>query len=467
MSIELRDYQHQIVDEVRGHIKTGVKSILIQLPTGGGKTAIAATMIGNAIRKNYRAWFNVHRRELIYQCIRTFQKVGIPHGIISADSFMDRKKLAQIASVQTLARRLDRLQPPNIIVWDEAHHLAAANWAKIFKQYPDCLHIGLSATPKRLDGSGLRPFFEVMVKGPSTRWLIDHGHLSEFRMFSVGSINMDGVHHQAGDFKRTEVLERLAKSTVMGDVVSHYCAHAHGRRALVFEASIERSQNVAQMFNSAGIPAMHVDGDTDEAVRDRAMRDLECGQLKVLCNVDLFGEGVDVPTVEAVHLCRPTDSLTLYLQQIGRGLRPAPGKEHCLIFDHAGNLSRHGAPDMAREWSLEYDRDKRKKKNGPLENRKCMDCYADNKPGAKVCEFCGKTFPVASREINQIDGELQEINVAMMKHEAMQAQSMSKDYDSLVALGRMRKMKNPEGWARHIMDARQKKSESKRMARSV
>lgn len=464
MTFQLRDYQQQIVDEVRGHIKTGVKSILIQLPTGGGKTAIASTMIGNATRKGYRAWFNVHRRELIYQCIKAFQKADIPHGIISADSFMDRKKLAQIASVMTVAKRLDRLAPPNIIIWDECHHIAAASWAKIFKQYPNCVHIGLSATPKRLDGSGLRSFFEVMVQGPSTRWLIDRGHLCKFEMFSAGNVDMTDSPKQGGDFKRATVLERLEKSTVMGDVVSHYGEHAMGRRALVFEASIERSERVAQSFKDAGIPAMHVDGNTDEAVRDRAMRDLESGQLKVLSNVDLFGEGVDVPMVEAVHMCRPTDSLTLYLQQIGRGLRPAPGKEYCLIFDHAGNLARHGAPDVQREWALEYDRDKKKKKAGPLENRKCMDCYVDNKPGAKVCEFCGKEFPVASREINQIDGELQKVDLSLMKHQAAVEQGMAKDYDSLVVLGKMRRMKNPEGWARHICEARQKKVEARKMA---
>lgn len=461
--IELRDYQTKIVDEVRAHIKGGARSILVQLPTGGGKTAIMATMIGSATRKNYRAWFNVHRRELIYQCIKTFQKVGIPHGIIAADSFMDRRKLAQICSVQTVTRRLGLIAPPHMIAWDECHHLAASNWAKIYKQYPDCIHIGLSATPKRLDGSGLRPFFEVMVQGPSTRWLIDHKHLSEFEMFTVGSLDMGGAAHQAGDFKRSVVIERLERSTVMGDAVSHYLQHAMGRRALVFEASIERSQRAAEAFRQAGIPAVHVDGDTDETIRDRAMRDLEAGVLKVLCNVELFGEGVDVPTVEAVHLCRPTDSLTLYLQQIGRGLRPAPGKDRCLIFDHAGNYGRHGPPDQQREWSLEYDKDKKKRKT-LAENRRCLECYSENSPGAKVCDFCGHKFPVNSREINQIDGELQRVEVEAMRHHAQVEQAMAKDLEGLIAVGKMRGYRNPEGWARHILEARDKKQAMKNMA---
>jgi len=460
--LELRDYQRDIIDAVRERLKAGVRSVLIQLPTGGGKTVLTAKMIGTAAAKGYRAWFTVHRRELIRQSTRTFHQVGIPHGIIAAQAPMDIRRRVQIASIQTLVRRLDRLAPPDLIVWDECHHLAAGTWAKIYATYPDAIHIGLSATPERLDGAGLAPFFQEMVRGPTVRELIDAGYLSEFRMFSMPSVSMEGVHHQGGDFKRKEVMERLEKSTIIGDAVSHYVRHAMGRRGIVFEASVERSERAAEAFRAAGVPAMHVDGNTDPVVRDRAMADLEAGHLKILTNVDLFGEGVDVPAIEVIHCCRPTDSLALWLQQCGRGLRPSPGKDYCLIFDHAGNLQRHGPPDLDREWTLAGHKGDKREGDGPGP-RQCPACLSTaNPPGALVCLECRKPFPVQSREIEQIDGELQEVEVAAMRRQAAREQSLAEDYESLVRLGRMRGYRNPEGWAEHVCRGRIKSLRMKR-----
>lgn len=454
--LELRDYQQRIVDEVRDRLKAGVRSVLIQLPTGGGKTALTAKMIGTAARRDYRAWFTVHRRELIRQSTRTFHQVEIPHGVIAAQAPMDIRRRVQIGSIQTLVRRLDRLPPPDLIAWDEAHHLAAGTWAKIYATYPDAIHIGLSATPERLDGAGLAPFFQEMVRGPSVRELIDAGYLSAFRMFSMPSVSMEGVDRQGGDFKRRDMVDRLEKSTIIGDAVSHYVRHAMGRRGIVFEASVERSERAAEAFRAAGVPALHVDGTTDPAVRDRAMADLEAGRLKILTNVDLFGEGVDVPAIEVIHCCRPTDSLALWLQQCGRGLRPSPGKDHCLIFDHAGNLQRHGPPDIEREWTLAGHKDEGRGKGDGPGPRKCPHCFADNAPGALVCLECRRPFPVQAREIEQVEGELQEVEVAAMRRQAAHEQSMAEDYESLVRLGRMRGYRNPEGWAEHVARGRVK-----------
>lgn len=452
--LELRDYQQRVIDDVRDRLKAGIRSILIQLPTGGGKTVLTAKMIGTAAAKDYRAWFTVHRRELIRQSTRTFHQVGIPHGLIAADAVMDIRRRVQIASIQTLVRRLERLAPPDLIVWDECHHLAAGTWARIYAEYPDAIHIGLSATPERLDGAGLAPFFQEMVHGPSVRELIDNGYLSPFRMFSMPSVNMDGADHKGGDFKRQDVIERMEKSTVIGDAVSHYVRHAMGRRGIAFECSIERSERLAEQFRAAGVPALHVDGNTDSTIRDRAMRDLEAGHLKILTNVDLFGEGVDVPAIEVIHCLRPTDSLGLWLQQCGRGLRPSPGKDHCVIFDHAGNLQRHGPPDLDREWTLAgHKDDKRGKGEGPGP-RQCPSCFAMNAPAALVCLECRKPFPVQAREIEQVEGDLQEVEVAAMRRQAAHEQSMAEDYQSLVQLGRIRGYRNPEGWAEHVARGR-------------
>lgn len=344
----------------------------------------------------------------------------------------------------------------NGLLVHNCHHLAAGTWAKIYAQYPDAIHIGLSATPERLDGAGLSPFFQEMVHGPSVRELIDAGHLSPFRIFSMPSVSMEGVHHQGGDFKRKEVLDRLEKSTIIGDAVSHYLRHANGRRGIAFECSIERSERLAEQFRAAGVPAMHVDGNTDPGMRDRAMRDLESGHLKILTNVDLFGEGVDVPAIEVIHCCRPTDSLGLWLQQCGRGLRPSPGKDHCIIFDHAGNLQRHGPPDLEREWTLAGRKDERRGKGEGPGPRQCQTCYAMNPPAALVCLECRKPFPVQAREIEQVEGDLQEVEVSAMRRQAAHEQSLAEDYESLVRLGRIRGYRNPEGWAEHVARGRVK-----------
>ena len=359
--LTLHNFQEKMVQSTREKLRTGIKRILLQAPTGAGKTVLTAFMTGNAAKKGKIIWFIVHRRELIRQSSRTFEMVGIQHGIVSAGWDMNNRSAVQICGVQTLVKRLHRLYKPDIIIWDESHHIAATSWRTIYEQFPYAVHIGLTATPRRLDGKGLADYFDTMICGPDVGTLIQGGLSDADRLFSVPGVQTDGLHHRGGDFKREEVVAALERSTVMGDAVAHYLKHANGRRGLVFEASIERSERLAKSFRDAGIPAAHVDGNTDSMVRDMAMGDLETGALRIICNVDLFGEGVDVPAIEVVHLCRPNNSLTVYLQQVGRGLRLAPGKHDVLIFDHAGNVQRHGRPDDAREWVLTGNQSRRSK----------------------------------------------------------------------------------------------------------
>lgn len=460
--IVLRDYQQAIIEEVRQHLRERCKSILVQAPTGAGKTALTASMIGGASAKGRRSWFVVHRRELIRQSATTFKKVGIKYGIVAADSFMDRTQLAQICSVQTLANRLDRLPAPDMIVWDEAHHMAAGTWAKIHSRYPGIIHIGLTATPRRLDGKGLAEYFYRMVRGPSVRWLIDGGYLSDYRAFALPGFDMSGVGKVGGDFNRKQLAAVMDGTPIVGDAVEHYRKHAMGRRGLLFEVTVKRSEAAAERFKAAGIPAAHVDADTPAPERDRAMRDLEAGHLKMVCNVELFGEGVDVPAVEVIHLCRPTASLTLYLQQVGRGLRPAEGKDHCLIFDHAGNIERHGAPEIERDWQLEFTsqaESQGEKDNAPA-TRQCLDCYCINSAERTHCRFCGSLLPRReARKLVEVDAELQEMDVSALRHQAKREQARAADLAALTALGAMRGYRNPEAWARYVIEGRNKRSQ--------
>src|SRR5690348_5764665 len=187
MSLTLRPFQEDMIQAARVSLRAH-KSILLQAPTGAGKTVLSAYMTGSAVSKGKRVWFVVHRRELVNQSARTFNFVGIQHGIIAAGYDPNWRRPVQIAGIQTLARRLQRLQPPDIIIWDESHHVAAKSWETIFRFYPEAHHVGLTATPQRLDGKGLGKYFEDMIVGPSTAWLIENGYLSPYRLFSIPGV---------------------------------------------------------------------------------------------------------------------------------------------------------------------------------------------------------------------------------------------------------------------------------------
>lgn len=396
-------------------MQQGARRILIQLPTGGGKTVLIAQMLATAAVRRRRAWFCVHRKELLDQSAQTFIEAADIHtGIVAAGYPSSPLAPVQVCSVQSLQKRASKLRPPDLVVFDECHHLASKSWADVAALFPDAIQIGLSATPQRLDGQGLSAHFDVMVQGPTTAWLIAQGFLSPYRLFAPSaSLSMAGVHHVGGDFNRKEVAAKMDNSTVVGDALSHYQQHGGAGRALVFAWSLDASRAIAQQFNDAGVPAQHVDGETPKPERAAAMRRFRAGDLRVLTNVELFGEGLDVPAVDSIFLLRPTDSLGLYLQQVGRGLRAAPGKTSVTIFDHVNNWQRHGLPDDERTWTLEG------KKRGPRDSlalsKRCMKCFGVCRLSVVACPYCGNVFDVQSRQVAQVAGTLQEADLGALR----------------------------------------------------
>lgn len=456
MSFALRDYQVRIIEEVRGLLKAGARSVLIQSPTGSGKTALTAHMLGTASGRGHRCFFTVHRRELIKQSVRTFNTVGIPHGVVAAGWLADRRPLVQIAGIQTLARRYDRIPTPKLVVWDEAHHLAAKSWTAVHDAYPDAVHIGLSATPERLDGQGLGTFFEHMVCGPTVAELIEAGWLAPYRLYAPAGVDLSGVHSRAGDYAKDELRAVMDRPAITGDAVEHYRRLAPFKRAVAFCVSIEHSQHVVEQFNAAGFPAAHVDGETDPVVRDATIQRFERGDIRILSNVDLFSEGFDLPALECSILLRPTQSLALYLQQCGRALRPCDGKTEALILDHAGNSARHGLPDDERQWSLEGRAQRRKKADDEsVPVRVCPRCFAAQPPAVGNCRYCGALFVAKPREVEQVDGELVEVDPAVARRERLKEQARATTLEDLVELGRRKKYRHPEKWAAYVWTARQ------------
>lgn len=458
MTLELRPYQDDLIANARALIRSGVNALLIQSPTGSGKTVLVAKMLQTAASRGYASWFNVHRRELVKQSVITLtESAGIEVGVVAAGFPGNRHLPIQVCSIGTLKGRRKLLPNPSLIIWDEAHHLAAKSWAEIFDAYPNAAHIGLTATPERLDGTGLGKWFKNIIVGPSTALLIEQGYLSKYRMFAPSLPDLSGVHILGGDYNRKELNAAMNASTVTGDVITHYQKHADGKRMVLFAWSIEASMTMAERFRQAGISAAHVDGDTDNVTRDGVIEDFKAGRIKVMCNVDLFGEGFDVPAIEAVALLRPTQSLSVYLQQVGRALRPSPGKEYAVILDHAGNCRRFGLPDDPREWSLE-GRKKGRAREDASPIRQCPKCYAVMSAGVDQCKYCGHKFLAMPREIEQVDGTLEEVDVkAMIRDERLREQAQAKSMDDLIEIAKMRGYKNPQKWASAVFKARQAK----------
>lgn len=440
MSIELRPYQADLIESIRGHMRANTRNVLCQLPTGGGKTALTAAMFSTASERGFRCAFGVHRWELIRQSAATFDRVGIRYGIVSSGYPMELHHPVQIVSIPTWTKRIDRLPGFNFIAWDECHHAAAKTWAKLHAAYPDAFHVGLTATPQRLDGIGLRGQFDEMVNGPSVRWLMEQGFLCRYRYFepTIPTEDEDG------------------KTRLVGDAVRVYRKLGDGRQAIFFCKNIEHSQSVAAAFSAAGIPAAHVDGGTHWLDRESSMSRFERGELRVLTNVDLFGEGVDVPGISYVGLLRRTESLSLFLQWCGRGLRPKPDGGDCVIADHAGNRQLHGMPADDRVWTLDgciaTQRD-----GSEAPGKRCPECFAMNRVASKSCADCGKPFPRDTRAVKQVDGELTEVTADIETAASILArreQGMTGSLDGLIQLGRMRGYKDPQKWAHAVWSAR-------------
>lgn len=461
MPLELRPYQNELIIGARQHFRAGRKRVLLQLATGGGKTAICARMLHNAIDRGKRAWFLVHRRELAAQVSKALTIEGVEHGLIMPGVKVNLDAPVQVGSIPTVVNRLDRYPRPDLIAFDEAHHIAAGSWAKIAMAFPEAYQIGLSATPTRLDGAGMADFFDAMVCGPSVKWLIANGFLSKYRLLAPDTIDRSSLRKRAGEYATADA-ER-ATQKIVGNAVSHYRKHIDGARAIVFAVSIKKSQETAKLFNDAGIPAIHVDGKTDDTLRDGIMADFALGKIRVVCNVNLFSEGFDCPALDAVIDIAPTMSMAMYRQRVGRMLRPYPGKEFGYYLDCVGNSDPrvHGLPNADIEWSLTEGKSERKK-NKVGAPRVCGYCWASSSSWATKCRVCKRVFPVDGRKIEQVDGELTEIDIAnreaeTKKRAALGQQWTAKDEEQLVSLGRMRGMKNPEGWARHVLEARAKK----------
>ena len=436
-----RDYQDDLSRGVRTHWGQGARNVLAVLPTGGGKSFVVAREVSDY---QGAACVIAHRGELVTQLSTALAREGVRHRVVGPDSlrrsitavhmeefnrsFYDPGARVAVASVNTLAL-MDPKDPwvRQVGMWvqDECHHVLAENlWGKACKLFPNAFGLGVTATPLRADGKGLGShadgLFDAMVVGPSMRELIERGYLSEYRVFAPPSdIDLSKVTTtDSGDFSPPKLREARRRSHITGDVVKHYLRIAPGKLGVTFEVDIDSATETAAAYRAAGVTAEVVSSKTPEALRRQILRRFRAREVLQLVNVDLFGEGFDLPAIEVVSMARPTMSYGLFCQQFGRALRPLDGKTHAIIIDHVSNVIRHRLPDAPREWSL--DRRERRARSVaddaiPLRtclNEECVQVYERVLP---ACPFCGFAPVPADRSAPEfVDGDLLELDPAVL-----------------------------------------------------
>lgn len=489
MKAALRPYQLEGVTEIRAQFAAGARSVLYVLPTGGGKTYTYSYIAEHAGAKGNSVLILEHRKELIRQASLSLATLGVRHQIIAPPSkiagvrsahierigwpAIERDSHVAIASVQTLGRRMDWLAEfrPRLVIIDEAHHAVAGTWARIIEACPEARLLGVTATPVRTDGQGLGVqaggVFQAMVLGPSMRELIEQGALVPPRVVAPPTqLDLSDVHTRGGDYDASELTVALDKPTITGDAVEHYRRLAAGKPAIVFCASIKHAEHVAEEFRRAGFRFYAIHGEMDDTERDRLIYGLADGSVQGLVSMDVISEGTDIPVAEVAILLRPTKSEGLFLQQVGRVLRPAPGKEYGLVIDHVGNTGRwidgefrrnHGLPADERDWSLDG---RKKRKRAANDNEKaeplaqCPKCYAAHDPAPK-CPVCGFTYQTKMILPQQVDGELREVtdeDAGRARVEQRRQQGRAQSVEQMVSqLGYSRER------AQHILAARDEK----------
>lgn len=461
--IELYPDQQDTIEKLREAMRS-YKSVLLQSPTGSGKTAMAIWLINAAKNKNKRIVFTVPRRELLKQTSLSFDDYGLGHGYIAAGRPYNPYSKTYVGMIDTMARRLDRLPGADMVIFDETHFGANA-LGSVIEHYKasGAWIIGLSATPWKLSGQGLGCWYDHMVEGPSIRWLIDNKRLSDYRFFR-GKTKPDfsGIKITAGDYAKGEIAGYMEEQgVIIGDCVNDYRMRAMGRLHIVRCASIKHSQMTAASFRDAGIPAMHVDGTTPDDEMRPIIKGYARREILVLTFCDLLNFGFDLSQASGMDVCiesgsdlKPSKSLAGQMQYWGRMLRYKP--HPAIIMDHVNNWQEHGLPCAARQWSLDDRKQNKKNTERVPPTRQCDKCFYIHAP-APSCPECGHVYTIKSRQIDEVEGSLEEIDPRAAVIQRKQEQGRAQSLEALIEVGKKRGMRYPAKWAAKVMAARMAK----------
>ncbi|HIK06603.1 MAG TPA: DEAD/DEAH box helicase family protein [Trichormus sp. M33_DOE_039] len=372
----LRDYQQDLVSKTFATWSNGIRKVLLQLSTGGGKTIIFAAVASKFTASGSGVLVVAHREELIIQASEKLEAVTkVQPGIIKA-GYKPTDSLIQVASIQTLSRR-QTYPTAKLVIIDEAHHSSANSYRRLLDAYPDALILGLTATPRREDGYGLRDIFDHLICSITTKELIALGYLTDYKLIAGFKYSQHKVP-QKRDFTKKE-LEEVASDYKPSEVLKQWKNFCSGNKTVIFAVNVKHSQEIAAVFCADGITCEHLDGETPNNERKAILNRFRSGQTQVISNCAILTEGFDCPDSSAAVIARPTSSVTLWLQMIGRILRPAPGKEYATILDMTDNWFRLGRPCDNRKWSLEP-----------------VSCDPDTQ-GVRCCPHCHHVFkPMAA-----------------------------------------------------------------------
>ena len=387
--ITLRPYQQTIVQSVNKAFSNAPK-VLLQLPTGGGKTVIFCEIVKQYLAENKKAIIVVHRKELLDQASIALSRLQIQHSLIAPGERVDPSHTVIVASVQSLNRRTLNFQP-DILIIDEGHHAAGNNnWTKAIKKWPKAKTLGVTATPCRLDGKPLGNLFNILVSGPPTAELISQNYLAPVRVFSPqASVTAEGVGTRIGEYIQSQLAERFDTPEVAEEAVLNFQRICPEAKAIVFCCSVSHAEHTAQAFQNAGFSSACLHGKLSKVERESILQQFQKGTIQIVTSRDLISEGTDIPDAQAAILLRPTQSESLYLQQVGRVLRTSPNKRFAVIIDLAGNTWKHGLPDEHREWSITRGLAKTK----TIQLSRCLDCDAVISKTQEFCGHCGTKNP--------------------------------------------------------------------------
>lgn len=394
--MKLRPYQQDIYNKIIESYKKGNKSMCVVLGCGGGKSVIIGNLIKNTTDKGNRVLFLVHRKELVEQITNTLKVCNVN---------MD---LCEVGMMQTVTKNLHKTTEPKIIVVDEVHHILSRSYRDILEYFSKSLVVGFTATPTRLGTGGLGEVFDDLIQGVSTQWLIENNYLAPYKYYSVKLADTKELKIIGGDYSKKQVNELMEDNVIYGDTYTNWIKLAKNKKTIIYCSSVISSTETVKEFLNNGVAAVHIDAKTPSTERKLLVDKFRSGEIIVLSNVDLFGEGFDVPDCECVILLRPTKSLTVFIQQSMRSMRYKENKT-AIIIDHVRNIFEHGFPDDDRIWSL---KSKDKKKNVVLV-RECSKCFMVCDAKQTICPYCNYKFNSntegKTREIQKVEIELQEL----------------------------------------------------------
>ncbi len=410
----LRWYQTSGISDLRQEAARGKKRLLFVLPTGGGKTAAAIALMSACVSRGKTCLFVADKRDLVTQAARRIRESGLRVGIVMADcpkehwDLIDKDAEIQVCSKQTLVARALRsnrmnLPPADLIVPDEAHRSVSKWWSRLLASYPDAFVVGLTATPVDAKGRGLGSYYQGMVSPVQPSVLLQENFLVPARCYAPTFPDLDGVQTgNNGDYVRSQLEERMNRANMVGDVVGWWKTLAEARPTILYAAGVDHSLHLCKQFRDAGIPALHIDENTSSEDRLKATQSLANGTAKVVCNYDLWVEGIDIPCVSCIDIVRPTKKLRVALQMYGRGMRPdkASGKKDLIVIDHAGVVLLHCQPGADIPWTLdsgnktieELAKDPQVTGRPPAADVVCKKCKSVFS-AAPACPFCGHKSP--------------------------------------------------------------------------